>query len=1147
MTSSTRRCPGKPSRSAMDGLFLVLMLLCGGLLVPVIPAPSALAESVWTSSSYDDFNGTGSWLSNCELNGTGDDARVVLKSAPDWVQKNPPKSPAARAYGGMAAIDTDDKTVIFGGTDYTGDQGDTWVYDLEDNRWTDMAPAEAAPGRQYCQLATVYGTDKAVLFGGFYYYQDWYPVTLNDTWVYDLGDNAWVNVTPAVSPPTRAVCSMATVFGTDTVVLFSGLRDLYSYEMVRDTWTYDVSDNLWTQRRPSSSPSGRYGAGMAAVWNDDKVVLFGGYNDTTGVLGDTWVYDLSDDQWYQKSPAKAPSNRALSALATRYDDDKILLFGGNWDDTHIYDLSDDLWTLQTPAHKPSGRSGQGMATVARTDKTVVFGGESASMSQETWVWDPNAHFRSGEFRSPQRDLGGLACIMMLNWTATLPDQTSIKFQVRTADNEYNLTWRNFTGPDGSTTSYYVGESAIWTTPGDSWVQYRAILSTGNTSVTPALEEVRIFFDRFPSVPVILGPPDGGWLNTTSPVFRWQFNDTDTEAQGMFDWQLSRTGDFSSIAFRSGEVGAAETDYIHDRPLPEGLWYWRVRTADTHGWGPFSEPRAVGVDISPPSSFSPFVDPAKWSAGAIDLMFLTDDNESGVQNYTVFIDNKDYGVHESPWTLPELPDGTRTIVVRATDRAGNWAEGKVKAFVDRTPPADVSPVAEPPSWTRTPPQITFSTKDNSSGVDHYEVRVDKGRFLVSTSPFTAPELDDGEHDITVRAVDRAGNSVEGSVRIYIDRSKPDPLGVGVEPPGWTAQDQTITFWTQDGTSEIDRYEVSLDGSAFVRRESPFCLTGMKDGTHTVTVRAFDLGGNFIEGQAQAFTDRSPPEELSVTVAPAGWTRQAPVVTFVAYDNISATLSYRAMVDNGTFSKVKSPWSPGELGDGAHIVTVRATDEAGNSVVESAPVLIDNSPPAKVVLAINNGSASTSSRHVWLTVSAEDAGSGPGQMCFSDDGLAYTRWEPFAPGREWTIPSGSGGKAVYFKVQDALGNEARPVSATINYAEPVKADTTTPLMIGAVVAIVAAALASYAVFRLRKRKAQPAGPQALPGATAQPPPAKPGANPPTAPAKPGAGAQPPVAQPSGGARPPPATPGADAQHPVAEPGTNHPTPPSKPPAS
>jgi N-acetylneuraminic acid mutarotase len=1065
------------------------MLVSGVLWLPVTPSPMAHAESAWHTGSDADFNATGAWFQNCELNGTGNDSRIVLKKAADWVQKNPAKPPAARSFFGMAAVDTDDKLVLFGGTDYSNWMDDTWVYDLSDNRWTDMAPPDGPKPRQDCQLATIYNDDKVVLFGGYSYDANWNLVAFNDTWVYDLSENLWSNVTPPVSPGVTASFAMASVSGTDTVVLFRGMTDAFNYEYVQETWTYDLSDNRWTLRSPSSSPAGRYGPAMAAIWGTDGLVLFGGYNESTGYLSDTWVYDLSDDRWYQKSPAVRPAGRYYAALATRESTDQALLFGGWTEDTYVYDLSDDLWTRLTPAHYPEARMGHGMATVPRTDRTVMFGGSAGGMSQETWVWDPTAYVRSGEYRSPPASTTGPAYFLALNWSAEVPALSTVKFQVRTAESEFNLTTRPFTGPDGSAASYYIESSQIWSRPGDSWIQYRANLSTGNASATPALEDVTITFDLFPQAPELLGPADGAWLNTSSPEFRWRFIDADTEAQGMYDWQLDRTEDFSPSAWRSGEVGSPDMSYTHTRPLTEGTWYWRVRTADAHGWSPYSGVRRLGVDITAPSAFTPFVDPAKWSSGPVDLIFLTDDNVSGVRNFTVFIDNKPYGEQRSPWTLPDLPDGTRNIVVRAVDEAGNWAEGRTKAFIDRTPPAGFEAEAEPANWTRTMPEITFSTKDNASGVDHYEVRIDAGQFFVRPSPFSVPELEDGEHDVTVRAVDRAGNIAESSVKVYIDRSKPDPLGVSVEPPGWTAEDQTVTFWTQDPTTEIARYEASIDGGAFAVRASPFTLSGLRDGQHTVTVRAFDLAGNFVEASARAFTDRTPPEPFNITAEPAGWAREAPVLTFTAYDNLSSELTYRASIDNGSFSKVKSPWTPSGLGDGVHLVRITATDGPGNSAEADISVFIDTSPPKKVVLSINNGSASTRRLGVRLQITAEDAGSGPGQMCFSDDGASYTQWEAFSPERDWTLPDGKGGHTVFVKVRDALGNEARPVSAVIEFAPPEKADGTLPVVIGAVAVIAIAAVGALLFLRLGKKKmAPPAAPPASRPPT-QPPAGKP----------------------------------------------------------
>ncbi len=64
----------------------------------------------------------------------------------------------------------------------------------------------------------------------------------------------------------------------------------------------------WTQQSPSPKPPARYLFNMAYI-GDDKVVAFGGKKSTPGYLGDTWVYDFSDDTWTEMSPVASPSMR----------------------------------------------------------------------------------------------------------------------------------------------------------------------------------------------------------------------------------------------------------------------------------------------------------------------------------------------------------------------------------------------------------------------------------------------------------------------------------------------------------------------------------------------------------------------------------------------------------------------------------------------------------------------------------------------------------------------------------------------------------------------------------------------------------------------------------------------------------------------
>jgi N-acetylneuraminic acid mutarotase len=300
-----------------------------------------------------------------------------------WTNMTTATKPSSRLAHGMATIYGTDKVVLFGGSTGSFDD-ETWLYDLSANQWTKMNPTTFPSARTNHEMVTIYDTDKIVFFGGCDASTYWN----GDTWEYDLSDNQWSNKNPSTKPSDRYGHAMANVYGTDKVVLFGG--DVPGAN--DETWVYDLSDNIWTQQTPSTSPPARLYHDMATIYNDDKVVLFGGA-DHTNHLQDTWIYDLSDNQWTNKNPSTKPSSRYKPQVTTVYNDDKIVLFGGGHpgnvyeNDTWVYDLSANTWTNKTTNNKPSARINHDMVTVE--DKILLFGGDDAikPYDNETWVYD----------------------------------------------------------------------------------------------------------------------------------------------------------------------------------------------------------------------------------------------------------------------------------------------------------------------------------------------------------------------------------------------------------------------------------------------------------------------------------------------------------------------------------------------------------------------------------------------------------------------------------------------------------------------------------------------------------------------------------------------------------------------------------------
>lgn len=96
-------------------------------------------------------------------------------------------------------------------------------------------------------------------------------------------------------------------------------------------------------------------------------------------------------------------------------------------------------------------------------------------------------------------------------------------------------------------------------------------------------------------------------------------------------------------------------------------------------------------------------------------------------------------------------------------------------VDKTAPAAFTPVIEPEDvLPGQKPVATFTTTDRTSGVDHYEIKVeslegegsDASFFTEQQSPYILPEMKKGRYQVTVRAFDKAGNTVDGTTQVNV---------------------------------------------------------------------------------------------------------------------------------------------------------------------------------------------------------------------------------------------------------------------------------------------------------------------------------------------------------------------------------------------
>ncbi|MBD8063309.1 OmpL47-type beta-barrel domain-containing protein [Oceanitalea stevensii] len=355
------------------------------------------------------------------------------------------------------------------------------------------------------------------------------------------------------------------------------------------------------------------------------------------------------------------------------------------------------------------------------------------------------------------------------------------------------------------------------------------------------------------------------------------------------------------------------------------------------------------------------DGAYVGSATVTVAATDEEGGSGVDTIEYSLDGGEYAAYTEALTVSA--PGEHTVDYRATDVAGNTAEGSVTFTV-------VEPDVEPEPDTTAPEvtaavtgeqdedgayvgsatvTITATDEEGGSGLGMVEYSLDGGEFTHYHEALTVSEP--GEHTVAFRASDVAGNVGEGSVTFTVVEGdvepEPDTTAPEVTAAVTGEQDEdgayvgtatvTLTATDEEGGSGVASVEYSLDGAAFAAYTAPLEVSA--PGAHTVDYRATDVAGNTAEGSV-SFTvaeedvepgpDTTAPE-VSATVTGEededGAFVGSATVTIAATDADSGVDTVEYALDGGDWTAYTAPVEVTE--PGAHTVDYRATDVAGNT--------------------------------------------------------------------------------------------------------------------------------------------------------------------------------------------------------------------------
>ncbi len=421
-----------------------------------------------------------------------------------------------------------------------------------------------------------------------------------------------------------------------------------------------------------------------------------------------------------------------------------------------------------------------------------------------------------------------------------------------------------------------------------------------------------------------------------------------------------------------------------------------------------------------------------STGSFTVMWTYE--EEHLDHFEVSVDGgawQDVGTATS-YQVSDLSEGDHTISVRGVDTYGNVGPADtVTVHVDLSAPEIT--IVEPTEGSylaTSSPTVRWECRELY--LDHIEISIDDGEWQdVGTSTSYTPQLEDGPHKVSVRAVDKVGRTDEDSVSFVVDTTPPE---VSIESPSdgvFLATGSVVVQWSGSDNIALDHYEIRIDGGEWqdVGASNTYTVS-LADGSHTVEVKAVDKAGNEATDAVVFTVDTTPPEVaiLSPSSGEFVGTSAVQVVWECTEEHLD---HFEVSVDGGAWQDIGVATSTTlSLTEGPHTVAVKAIDKAGNEATASVAFVVDTTAPTVSITSPEQGSYLAQSQ-VQVTWTYEEEHLDHFEV--SVDGGA---WQDVGTATSTTLTLDDGSHSVTVRAIDKAGNEATAsVAFVVDTTEPV----------------------------------------------------------------------------------------------------------------
>lgn len=442
--------------------------------------------------------------------------------------------------------------------------------------------------------------------------------------------------------------------------------------------------------------------------------------------------------------------------------------------------------------------------------------------------------------------------------------------------------------------------------GASWTEANTAIALADLKTTPSVR--------------IVTPASGAFLNTPTVPVAGSVNEVALYTIG--NVSIDVNGNCYTSPLQNGQ-------YSRQARLKEGNNTITVTAADIFCNKGSATSRVVLDTVKPLITVNGVADGSYYNTTVQPAVTVTDLH---LQSSTVTLDGAPFN------NTAVSVEGSHLLTVQAADLAGNTAGTTVSFVVDKTAPTVTIYGVQPGSYLGK--TVLISGLITDANPRNLSLRVD-GTEVSTTLPYAwdTSTYPDGNHTVTLTAVDKAGNQGSSSLQVVVDNTPPTvkfvtPMSGSIFSAG------PISFlWSGTDNYGIAFYELLFGDRTYRATSTSQTVDSIPDGSYQITLNAYDLANNTATDRINLTVDTVPPA-INVTGITEGGYYNYNVTPLINVTD--ANLNSTVVTLNGTAYNGETVTE-----EGNYTLNVYADDLAGNNATRELNFTIDKTAPGLVV--------------------------------------------------------------------------------------------------------------------------------------------------------------------------------------------------------